>query len=82
MNKSIENKLVKYLMDAANIDDLEVLAKWLKDDQNKQIFDNYIRTNYAMDINTNGFDTENAKKEYSRKIRQDKKQIQIMKKQP
>ena len=76
MNKSIENKLVKYLMDAANIDDLEVLAKWLKDDQNKQIFDNYIRTNYAMDINTNGFDTENAKKEYLRKIRQDKKQIQ------
>ena len=47
-----------------------------KDDQNKQIFDNYIRTNYAMDINTNGFDTENAKKEYLRKIRQDKKQIQ------
>ncbi|MEP5341416.1 MAG: FecR domain-containing protein [Algibacter sp.] len=75
MNENIEIKLVKYLMNAANIDDLEVLSDWLKDDQNKQIFKNYIRTNYAIDINTNEFDTENAKKEYLRKIRQDKKLV-------
>ena len=79
MNENIENKLVKYLMNAANIDDLEVLTNWLKDDQNKQIFKNYIRTNYAMDINTNKFDTNNAKKEYLRIIRQDKKLVHELK---
>lgn len=79
MNKNIENKIVKYLMNAANIEDLEVLSNWLKDNQNKQIFKNYIRTNYAMDINTNEFNTENAKKEYLRKIKQDKKLVHRLK---
>ena len=72
MNENIENKLIKFLMNTANIEELEVLTKWLKKDQNKQIFKSYIKINYAMDINTNEFDTENAKKEYLRKIRQDK----------
>ncbi len=79
MNKNIENILVKYLMNAANIDELEELTSWLNDDRNKQTFKNYIRTNYAMDINTNEFDTENAKKEYLRKIRQDKKLVHKIK---
>ncbi|GAA3604975.1 DUF4974 domain-containing protein [Flavivirga amylovorans] len=60
-------------MNAANIDELEILANWLKKDEHKQIFKSYIKTNYAMDINTNEFDTENAKKEYLRKIRLSKK---------
>lgn len=79
MNEDIENKLVKYFMNAADIDDLEALTNWLKDDQNKQVFKNYIRTNYAMDIHTNKFDTENAKKEYLHKIRQDKKRVHKLK---
>ncbi len=79
MNENIENKLVKYLLNTANIDDLEVLTQWLKDKNNKQIFKNYIRTNYAIDINMNEFNTENAKKEYLQKIRQDKKVVHKLK---
>ena len=63
MNKNIENRLVKYLMNAANIEDLEVLTNWLKNEQSKQLFKDYIRTNYAMDFNTSEFGTKNAKKE-------------------
>lgn len=79
MNENIEKKVVKYLMNTANIKELEVLTNWLKDDQNKQIFKNYIRINYAMDINTDEFDIENAKKAYLRKIRQNKKQVHKLK---
>ncbi len=79
MNKNIENRLVKYLMNAANIEDLEVITKWLKDNQNKQLFEEYVRTNYAMDFSTSEFDTKNAKKEYLLKIRRDRKRVYAFK---
>jgi transmembrane sensor len=79
MNENTEKILVKYLMNTANVDDLEVLTKWLKDDHNKEIFKDYIKTNFAMDINANKFNTENAKKEYLRKIRHDKKLVHRLK---
>lgn len=72
MNKKIENIIVKFLMNTANIEELEALTHWLKKPENKQYFKNYVRINYAMDINMKQFDTENAKKEYLRKIKQDK----------
>lgn len=73
MNKEIEKKIIKYLMNTANIDDLEVLTNWLEDEHHKKIFKNYVRINYAMDINTNEFDTKKAKTAYLRKIKQHKK---------
>lgn len=73
MEQNIEKLLVKFFMNAADINDLETLTNWLKKEEHKQIFKSYIKTNYAMDINMNEFDTENAKKEFLNKIRQDKK---------
>ena len=72
MNQKIENIIVKFLMNAANIEELEALTDWLKKPENKQYFKNYVRINYAMDINMKQFDTENAKKEYLSKIKQAK----------
>ena len=72
MNVKIEKVLVKFLMNTANVEDLEVLTDWLKKDEHKQIFKSYVKTNYAMDINMSEFDSEHAKKEYLRKIRKDK----------
>ncbi|MCK0131560.1 DUF4974 domain-containing protein [Flavobacteriaceae bacterium F08102] len=79
MNEKIENILVKYLMNAADIEELEVLTNWLKKEKNAQVFKNYIRINYAMDINTNEFDTKKAKKAYLDKIKQDKKRVHRLK---
>jgi hypothetical protein len=75
MNQKINKILVKFFMNDANIDELEILTNWLKKDEHKEIFKYFVKTNYAIDINTNEFDTENAKKEYLNKIRQDKKVI-------
>lgn len=73
MNKNIEKRLVKFLMNAANTDELETLTNWLKKKKNKKIFESYVRTNYAMNIKTNKFNTEKAKKNYLKEIREDKK---------
>ena len=75
MNQKIEKILVKFFMNVANIDDLETLTDWLKKKEHKEIFKNHVKTNYAIDINMNEFDTESAKKEYLNKIRQDKKSV-------
>ena len=74
-----ENILIKYLMGAANVDELEELSTWLKDSENKEKFNAYVRLNYAMDMNTNSFDLNEAKKEYLRKIGQSKKRVNRLK---
>lgn len=72
MNQKIENIIVKFLMNEAIIEEQEALTDWLKKPENKQYFKNYVKINYAIDINMKQFDKENAKKEYLRKIKQDK----------
>ena len=72
MNKNIKNICVKYLMHEANLEELEFLENWLRKPNNKQLFANYIKVNYAMDMNLYPFDTESAKKEIFEKIRKDK----------
>ncbi|AUP79117.1 FecR family protein [Flavivirga eckloniae] len=72
MNQNIEKIIVKFLMNAITIEELEVLTEWLKKPDNKKFFKTYVKTNYAMDVSMKQFDTENAKKEYLRKIRRDK----------
>lgn len=73
MKQNIEKIVVKFFMNAADVNDLETLTNWIKNKENLQTFKNYVKTNYAMDVNMNEFNTENAKKEYLYKIRQDKK---------
>ena len=72
MNQKMENIIVKFLMNTANINELESLTIWLKKPENRQIFKSFVKTNYAMDINMKKFDTENVKKEYLSKIKKDK----------
>jgi hypothetical protein len=73
MKDSIKNICVKYLMHEANLEELETLDNWLQKPKNKQLFANYIKVNYAMDMYMNPFDTETAKKEYLERIRKDKR---------
>ncbi|WP_420322206.1 FecR family protein [Flagellimonas sp.] len=72
MSENIAKIIAKFLMNAINSDELEILTDWLKEPVNKQIFKSYVRINYAMDMNFKQFDIENAKKEYLEKLRRDK----------
>lgn len=73
MKENIKNICVKYLMNEANIEELDILEDWLKNPRNNLLFTNYVKVNYAMDINMNIFDNDIAKKEFLEKIRQDKR---------
>ena len=75
MNQKIDKILVKFFMNTADISDLERLNNWLNKSNNKEIFKNYIRINYAIDVNMDEFDTENAKTEFLNKIRQNNKSV-------
>ncbi|UNY98774.1 DUF4974 domain-containing protein [Zhouia spongiae] len=79
MDQKIEKILVKYLMNAADIDDLEILSNWLKKEENKQIFKNHVKINYVMDSNFNEFDVVSAKEEYLQKIRLKKRRDRKLK---
>tara|TARA_B110000240_G_C13451643_1_gene432788 strand:+ start:85 stop:1236 length:1152 start_codon:yes stop_codon:yes gene_type:complete len=79
MNENIEKILVKFLMNTANIDDLEMLTEWLKKEENNDLFESYVKINYAMDLNMNEFDSKSARKEYLRKIREDKRMFYKLK---
>lgn len=71
MNGKTETIIVKYLMNEANIEELNSLTVWIKNPKNKRIFKNFVEANYAIDINTKQFELENTKKEYLNKIRRD-----------
>jgi ferric-dicitrate binding protein FerR (iron transport regulator) len=73
MNQKNENTIVKFFMNAANIEELERLTEWLKNPVNKQSFKNDVKINFGMDLNIEQFDTKGAKKEYLRKIKQSKR---------
>ncbi|MDO5977468.1 FecR family protein [Flavivirga spongiicola] len=73
MNEKIENIIVKFLTNGANEEELEKLSNWLKIKDNAQFFDHYIKTNYALDMNMNEFDSKGVKKALMEKIKQDKR---------
>ncbi len=72
MKKEIENIIVKFLTNGANEEELEKLAKWLKDKDNVLLFDRYVKMNYALDMNLNKFNSDAVKIALRKKKRQDK----------
>jgi len=63
MNDKIRNIVIKYLMNEVDVEELGILENWLKEPSNKLLFAEYLKINYAMDINMNPFDTEKSIKE-------------------
>ncbi len=72
MKKEIENIIVKFLTNVTNEEELEKLAKWLKDKDNVLLFDRYVKMNYALDMNLNKFNSDAVKIALRKKKRQDK----------
>lgn len=72
MDNKIEKIIVKFLTNSANEEDLNKLTDWLNVKNNIQFFDQYIETNYALDMNMNEFDSKRVKKALAKKIGQDK----------
>lgn len=57
INRNIENSIVKFLTNQATASDLQELEKWIEKEDNKILFDEYVKINYVIDYNMNEFDS-------------------------
>ncbi len=69
---SIENSIIKYLNSEASISEMEQLESWLQDDHNHQIFKDYVKLNYLIDINTAAFDDRKVLEALAEEMKRDK----------
>jgi len=78
-NPEIDKIIVKFLTNTASIQELEILKNLLKDKKNKQLFKNYVKINYAIDLDMKQFDANSFKREYLNTIKKDKKIFSVFK---
>ena len=57
INRNIENSIVKFLTNQATASDLQELEKWIEKEDNKILFDEYVKINYVIEYNMNEFDS-------------------------
>ncbi|PXX30603.1 FecR family protein [Arenibacter sp. ARW7G5Y1] len=72
MSQKMDTIIVKFLMNTADVDEIEMLTEWLKKAENKQYFKDYIKTNYAINYNLKNYNSKNFKKDFLRKIKLNK----------
>lgn len=60
-DKRIEELIVKFISKAITEPELEELSDWFDQQENQQLFKDYIQVNYALDYNLSNFDSERAK---------------------
>ena len=68
----MEELIVKFITNQASTEDKIALTNWLdKDVNNQKIFNNFIKTNYAIDYSMKKFNTNTAKKQLLETIKQE-----------
>ncbi|MCH4553058.1 FecR family protein [Aestuariibaculum lutulentum] len=77
MSKEIEDILLKYLSRSANPEELRQLSKWLEDSKNKQIFKEFVKTNYAITYSVNHPNTKATVETLMNKIRKEPKVFKL-----
>lgn len=69
--KKSERLIVKFITNQASTDEIEQLTEWLKDDENKIVFKDFVKTNYAIDAALNSFDSTEVRKQLSERIQRE-----------
>ena len=75
----IENSIIKFITNQASKSELDDLEVWLQDDNNKQLFKDYVKTNYAVDFNLRKFDLAKIKGKVLTGIDEENKTIKLRK---
>lgn len=70
--KKSERLIVKFITNQASQDEIETLTKWLEEEQNKIVFSDFVKTNFAIDAAMNSFDSNEVRKQLSERIKQEK----------
>ncbi len=67
-----ENIIVKYLTNQANLRELDTLSLWLNNPDNIKLFNDYVRTNYAINYNMKKYNSAQTKENLLRVIKIEK----------
>lgn len=69
----IEQLIVKFITNQATTDEIDALSAWLDENEdNQQVFNDFVKTNYAVDSAIHTFGTKRVKKRVLEKIRENK----------
>ncbi|MEO8236950.1 MAG: FecR family protein [Flavobacterium sp.] len=71
--KKIEIIIIKYFSQSANMDDLDILNKWIENPENQLIFQEYVKTHFAITLAMNNPDIKTVRKALLKEIRKEKK---------
>lgn len=77
--KEIENYIVKYLSNQATLNELDELSLWLENPVNRPLFNNYVKTNYAITYTMKHYDANQTKKHLIDVINKEKKTYRLLK---
>lgn len=66
--KKSERLMVKFITNQASQEEIEQLTLWLKEEENQIIFNDFVKTNYAIDTALNTFDSTEVRKQLSERI--------------
>lgn len=73
--KNIENSIVKFLSQSADVEDLNLLNTWLEDEKNQAVFKVYVKTQFALNIAMHDPDLEKVRQELIKQIKKDTRPI-------
>jgi len=79
MSRNRERQIAKFLINQASAKDLDELSVWIKDPKNKELFDIYVKTNYAIEFNIKKFDANKVKEQLIELMSQDNKIVKLKK---
>jgi len=68
----IENIIIKYMNKSATLSDLEILSKWIKISENKEVFKDFVQTHYAINYSLNDTDVNSSIKQLLEYINSEK----------
>ncbi|WP_116772133.1 FecR family protein [Maribacter litoralis] len=74
ISKDIENRIIKYFTQSADVEDLDILNNWLLDDKNQKIFKSYVKTHFSINLAMNNSEFDKVKEKLLEEINKDKKQ--------
>lgn len=73
--KEIENILVKFFSQSANMTDLEILNKWIENPENQLVFQEYVKTHFAITFAMNEPNVDTIRKVLLEEIRKEKRKV-------
>ncbi|MDR7212248.1 FecR family protein [Flavobacterium piscis] len=71
--EKIESIIIKYFSQSANMDDLDILNKWIENPENQLIFQEYVKAHFAITLAMNDPDIKTVREALLKEIRKEKK---------